>query len=639
MDKRYILILIPLILGVKTNSSSKRETNPRATEIQCGDVYHKKCQQSKYRTFDGSCNNKMHPTWGMPYTRNRRLIPANYHDGVHAPRLSKSGKPLPNPRTLSRTLNPESKYTDYKFTLATMQWGQIITHDMNLVDPRKETPDNQCCHNGKLDKDYMKKALCFPVIVPKDDKDYKKSGIECMGKFIRTNTDLNRGCNTHGKAAEQLTIITAFLDLSLVYASSDKEASDLRAKKGGLLLVKKRNNQEWLPIVKEQFGVCNGTQTVCYKAGDPRVNQNTHLTILQTILVKEHNRIARVLAKLNSKWTDEKIFQETRRILIAVHQWISYYEWLPLVLGQEDCYHRKLIYKTQGYVNDYDPTVDPSILNEHTSAAFRSLHTTIAGRLDLMDEDRKSATSSVRLSDHIADSTIVEKSFVPLTRGLFTQDQDRADKCFTKEITLFFAKGLAQGKKKLGVDLRAIDIQRNRDHGLATYNQYRKYCGFREAKDWHDFNDLIPSSDVEKMSKLYESPDDVDLPVGATLEKILPGALVGATNHCILNRQFLHTRKGDRYWFENGNNGAAFTLKQLKEIRKSSISRLVCDNGNGIHSMQRKGFERISKNNPLVSCKDIPSINLNLWQEGSENKGNKKKNNGKKNNDEPVPSY
>ena len=37
-----------------------------------------------------------------------------------------------------------------------------------------------------------------------------------------------------------------------------------------------------------------------------------------------------------------------------------------------------------------------------------------------------------------------------------------------------------------------------------------------------------------------------------------------------------------------------FFIEQLNEIRKSSISRLFCDNGNNIQSMQIRGFELIS---------------------------------------------
>lgn len=71
----------------------------------------------------------------------------------------------------------------------------------------------------------------------------------------------------------------------------------------------------------------------------------------------------------------------------------------------------------------------------------------------------------------------------------------------------------------------------------------------------------------------------------------MQGGLAGPTFTCIWLKQFKRTRISDRLFYDHEDG--PFTLEQLNEIRKASISRWYCDNTN-IEKMQPNGFLAIS---------------------------------------------
>lgn len=89
---------------------------------------------------------------------------------------------------------------------------------------------------------------------------------------------------------------------------------------------------------------CNGEigENKCGKGGDIRAAEQPMLTALHTIFANEHNRIAKELKEMHLCWDDETLFQEARRILIAIMQKIVYGEWLPLVVGSKTMEEYKL---------------------------------------------------------------------------------------------------------------------------------------------------------------------------------------------------------------------------------------------------------------------------------------------------------
>jgi hypothetical protein len=78
-----------------------------------------------------------------------------------------------------------------------------------------------------------------------------------------------------------------------------------------------------------------------FAAGDVRANENIELTAMQTLFVRNHNRLAEELQVLNphsfgfSSWTDENLYQEARKLNIATEEMITYNEFLPAILGRK----------------------------------------------------------------------------------------------------------------------------------------------------------------------------------------------------------------------------------------------------------------------------------------------------------------
>ncbi|XP_050537896.1 peroxidase [Daktulosphaira vitifoliae] len=578
------------------------------------------CPNSKYRTIDGSCNNLRYTNWGTPNSKYARLLPPRYSDGIHAPPTSLTGEPLPSSRLVSIVMFPDVPIPDPVWTLITMTWGQIVTHDMSMSMGTTQAKRHsiRCCDdNGRLLSNNPD-VHCFPITIPEDDPVFSKFNRECMN-FVRSTTDLETGCNAGNQPAEQLVVVSHWMDASFVYGSSQRLADNLREGIGGRLRVEFRDGRPWPPAAANKSAVCDQQtdEEPCYQFGDRRANQNPQLTVLQILLLREHNRIATVLSHVNPHWDDETLYQEARRVLIAEFQHINYHEWLPIILGTENMLKYGLLYKNKGYTNDYKENVDPSVINAHAHAAFRYFHSSIQGQFHLIGEDRN-LLSAVRLSDYFNRPTIIEQgyNFDHLTRGLATQSQEEVDPFFTSEITDF----LFRNGRPFGRDLRAIDVQRGRDHGLASYNDYREFCGLPRAHKFEDFSDYIDVERIEKLALLYNHPDDVDLSVGGSLEAHVPNTLAGPTFLCLLTEQFYRTRVSDRYFYELGGQPGSFSPEQLNEIRKSSLSRIFCDNSDDIHTIQAQGFLKISDKNPLVSCNDydrIPSIDLNFWKEES----------------------
>ncbi|XP_077288396.1 peroxidase-like [Arctopsyche grandis] len=564
-----------------------------------------------YRRFDGSCSNPFNEAWGFAGSRYIYLLKPQYDDGIQKSRTRSFGNLLPGARILKNKFFPDGNVPSNTHTLATMSWGQFYAHDLSLLN---EAPDEApcCTEDGRVSP--LATNSCFSIHVPVDDPRMSSEGITCLN-FSRIMTDLTSGCPKKFGPARPLNTVTPALDLSPVYGNSDFESGNLRTFVGGLLRTDTRNGMTYPPSVFNE----NSTCSVIYETGDFRSNQNAPLLLIHIIFIRNHNAIADRLSIVNPHWDDETIFQETRRIMIAIFQKITYYEWFPNILGLEVMLNFGVIFNVSNsdYVDDFDSTINLGATNENSHAASRILHTLIPDTIDLYSESR-TKVSSITLSDNLFCQDLLEDPIKvrQIAVGMVTQPMGEFDVFHPESITeeLFKSKD-----STFGTDLRSIDIQRSRDVGLASYVDYLYLCGLLSPDtafgDFRDFQGIIRNDLISKLRQIYSTYDAVDLSTALGLESPVYGTNLGPTTLCLLVDQTLRSRIGDEKWFEHGESG--FSPDQLSSIRSVTLSNLFCD-GIDIRSIQDNAFQLPNSKNHLRNCSTFSDIDLSPWQETGE---------------------
>ena len=363
----------------------------------------------------------------------------------------------------------------------------------------------------------------------------------------------------------------------------------------GLMRVSQMNGADLLPEDPDTTTCIEG----CFKAGDIRANEQQGLTSFHTLFLREHNRIARTLKRLNAHWNGETVFQETRKIVGAIIQKIVYEDYLPIILGPD---------ALPSYAR-HNPNINPSISNAFAVAAYRFGHSTIRSKFDLLDKNYEEVAPAMKLRFMFFNNTVTKTIGVePVLFGLVGNVSEKVDTVLSKEIT----EHLFERGNQHGENLAALNLQRSRDHGLPGYNEFRRYCGLSNARTFEDTsNEIRDANNRAILRNLYnDDPNFVELWIAGLAEVPFPGATVGPTLRCVIQEQFQRSRDGDRFFYENQG---VFSPSQVLEIKKTSLSRLYCDNVNGIVSIQRNAFKS-AVHEVRPSCQQIPGMSLCQWK-------------------------
>lgn len=193
---------------------------------------------------------------------------------------------------------------------------------------------------------------------------------------------------------EKINQASNHLDLSQLYGNTDDLINMLRTNINGELKISNDPLSPTLPIIDDigMNHLCvhnTSIDTVCYQAGDTRVNVNPYVTTLYTLFLRSHNRFARLFKKSQPTWSNDELFAAAKRTNMAIYQKIVFEEWLNVVLGHTDT---DAINSNETNCTFYD-----TVSNEFATAGIRFYYSMMPGHL----KTTKDVSSIVRQNNVI----------------------------------------------------------------------------------------------------------------------------------------------------------------------------------------------------------------------------------------------
>ena len=548
----------------------------------------------EHRSLDGSGNNIANPTWGVGPSLYTRLdygaaYPSGnaYADGIGAP-ARPSGT---NVRVISNVLSKHTEVIPEPLGLNDMAaWWLFHVHLDIAIGGQGE--------------------VSVPIAVPLGDDpfDVAGTGTEEIG-FRRSLSTVELGGSTPTR--EIFTFPTAYLDADPIYQRDHAGNLAVRAGSGGLMeLQSAANGEHVVPSVAHIQSIKPGTLPDLPPPFATTFAPFAGGVAIQTVLVREHNRIAGALDALergrkkavglpedpdpDPEAYDEAVFQLTRKILEAEVQAITYDEVLPAVGVQLPPY------------KGYDPDLFPATSLEFAGGPLR-LETMLHRFAQRLDKDGASipagpVDSTAILQPGGTYAEYLQEGMDPILRGMLVTP--------AQQHGLALDEGLrsVDPEQFFGVagdlnDLMATHINRGRDRGLPAYDKIRSALGLAPVTS---FTDITSDTQLQAdLASVYPSVTDIDPIVGMLAEDRVAGSLFGPTALALYEAQFTTIRDADRFWYQHAMEHSPALRNAMRWVG------LEIDNGSGPWVLTRTLAGLILDTTSLGGPGDIIHLNEN----------------------------
>ncbi|XP_044477164.1 alpha-dioxygenase 2 isoform X3 [Mangifera indica] len=560
VDKLNFWHKLPVLLGL-AYMGIRRHLHQRYNLLHVGEINGQKYDTEEfcYRTADGKCNHPSDDTIGSQGTFFGRNMP---------PSSSAYGLLDPHPTVVATKLLARKKYIDNgkQFNMIACSWIQFMIHDW--VDHLEDTKQVKLTVPKEIASRCLMKSFKFfkTKRVPAASLDVKIGSLNTRTPWCR--------------------------DGSVIYGNNDEGMRRVRTFKDGKLRITGDglldHDEKGIPI-----------------SGDVR-NCWAGFSLLQALFVKEHNAVCDKLKENYPDFDDEKLYRHARLVTSAVIAKVHTIDWTVELLKTDTLLAGMRInwygFLGKKFKDLFGPILGPILtglvglkkprdhgvpysLTEEFVSVYR-MHCLLPDKLIIRD---------IKSTQPEYESPPIQEE-VPMKEMAGKEGERRLSKTGIEQmmvsmghqscgaLTLWnypswmrdlIVHDINGEDRSNPVDMAALEIYRDRERGVARYNEFRRNLLMIPISKWEDLSD--DKEVVETLHKVYgDDVEKLDLIVGLHAEKKIKGFAISETAFFIFLLIASRRLEADRFFTTNFNS-QTYTEKGLEWVNKTETLKDVID--------------------------------------------------------------
>jgi hypothetical protein len=467
---------------------------------------------------------------------------------VPVPTLTPTAVLRPNPRTISRELLARSEFRPATtLNVLAAAWLQFQIHDWLSHEPPDGSP--------------------WRIPLESDDPWPERPMLVYRTPPAHPGEAANVFRNTE----------THWWDGSQLYGSTEAIGSALREFAGGRMLLTDDGLVPFDPNSGRDLAGVTG-------------NWWLGLAMLHTLFLREHNSICEMLESEHPTWSDDELFNHARLINAALMARIQTLDWSMAVVANK-AMQLPLGANWWGLVGERVTRRVGRLSSLDLISGAPGSHADLFGVPYSITEEfvavyrmHQLLPDDYVLRDHVDNHVLQELTFGDLSLG---STRKVLDSVAMEDLIYSFAqsnpgviglhnypRALTSFRKPDGtiIDLATTELVRDRERGVPRYNEFRRRFHLSAAGRFEDISK--DPQVVEKLSRIYDSPEDVDLTVGLLAEEPVSGFAFSDTAFRMFALMATRRLKSDRF-FTDDYRPEVYTQAGLDWVADNSMSSVI----------------------------------------------------------------